>query len=256
VLTGPDYPGWPLIQDGNGVWQGPRNYILLYDEFIGGVMESVLGWANISVGTAASWGVNTVPQLDLGHPGVGILDTGTQNTGYGSVTLSASGGTAADQFAYSAGRLVQEWLVNLDYLSTNASDAYTLRVGFTDQSNADPIDGAIFRYTDNVNSGNWQCFAQNGGAGGISFNTSVAVTASPTGTAWTRLRIDGDAAGANVIYSIQDVPVWTNNTASTIFKTLARTSSPGANIVKSAGTNSRKCYVDYFWLYFKPTVAR
>lgn len=93
--------------------------------------------------------------------------------------------------------------------ASNSTERYITRQGLiTAAYNADPTSGIYFRYTDNVNSGNWQCVCRNGGSETV-INTSVAPAIT---TNWDKLEWRINAAGTSVEFFINNVSQGTTTT--------------------------------------------
>lgn len=76
-----------------------------------------------------------------------------------------------------------EWGLRVDDLG-EATKRYVLRVGWTGDNGGDPSTGAYFRYTDNVNSGKWECVNRLNDAE-TSSDSGISVIAGN----WTALKI-------------------------------------------------------------------
>jgi len=243
VGASPNYPGAFVIDDAGPKWLNPRNYMVFYEDFNGNISPIV----NASVGASATWTFNQ--PLDTGHFGIWRAMTGTTSTGTGCGAV----GLNASFMCFGSGVWVMEALINLELASDDTED-YIFRWGFGDAlTGGAPADGAFFRYNDNVNSGNWQCITANNSTYTTN-NTAVAATFSTTGGAWTRLNVAADAAGANIIFSINGTSVATNSANIPI--TVARATAPYIIMQKTLGTTTRVCDVDYWTWFYKPTTPR
>ena len=178
--------------------------------------------------TSASGGSNN-SNSETGKPYCRDWTLGTSTTGFGS----AKNGSNAALF------LGNNWYWRIDHIFkilqlSNATDRYTMRLGFIDADNAEPTDGVYFRYVDNVNSGNWVLVARSNNVESTS-NTSTAAS-----TNWTRLTITINPAGTLAEFFISGTSVGTLNT--NIPTAAGRQTTMGWSFIKSAGTTDTNCF--------------
>lgn len=130
--------------------------------------------------------------------GIFRLTSGTSaNTGLAYI----SNGSVAFNFKPSMFALTGIDRINLS-VASDGTNRYIVRSGFMTQSyNSEPTAGVYFRYTDNVNSGKWQCVCRSGGTETV-INTT---TAPKITTSWDKLGIVINAAGTSVEFFINDV---------------------------------------------------
>lgn len=168
-----------------------------------------------------------------GHPGCLVLTPGTTTSGNAFIgTFGAYNGCV--KLGY--GEWIIEECVYLTHLS-DGTDRFTVRVGMGDKTSGNPTDGVFFRYTDNANSGKWECVTRNNDTETAS-DSGITVAA----TTWYRLSIHINAAASSVAFYIDGALVATNTTN---IPTTGRNTSFMNSMGKSAGTNARYALLDY-----------
>lgn len=91
--------------------------------------------------------------------------------------------------------------INMNQLS-DATNRYIIRVGLiTAAYNSNPASGIFFRYSDNVNSGKYECVCRNANVETV-INTTIAPAIS---TNWDKLEWRINAAGTSVEFFINNV---------------------------------------------------
>ncbi len=158
------------------------------------------------------------------------MDTGTTSTGIAQIRTSQNmilGGATGKYIMNHAG-------VFLTTLSTSG-ERYNVRIGRP--AGADGI-GLFFKYTDNVNSGRWQCIAHNG-------STSVTISAGtgPTASIAQEFTIVYDQSG------VDTAKFYINNTlVANISGSLPANFTNGyagsISIEKVVGSTNRSLFVD------------
>lgn len=188
---------------------------------------------------ASGTGANTSGAASgQGHPGVVNVATGTTATGRcglggGSVRLGA------DALTFGV-------VLRPGALSTSGQ-RYTIWAGLNNSGSGDGAEGVHFRYSDNVNSGNWQAVCRNGGTE-TAIDTGVAAAAS-----WTKLGFTVNAAGTSVEFFINGTSV---GTITTNIPTASTTTGQPINVIKSVGTTSSVTEVDAYWYIWTLGTAR
>lgn len=130
-----------------------------------------------------------------------------------------------------------ESMIRLTALSSG-TQRYTFRSGFLDSVTADATDGAYFRYTDNVNSGQWQLVCRNNGA--ETFTNSLVAPAAAT---WYRLTVIINPAGTLGEFFVNGTSIGT--CAASIPTGVGRGTGFGSTVIKSVGTTSSTVDLDY-----------
>lgn len=159
------------------------------------------------------------------HHGVRQFTLGTSTTGSGSAW--AGGSDIIGPLGNS-----QYWrfdlLMKIQQLS-NATDRYTIRLGFIDSNTAESTDGAFFRYTDNVNSGKWERVTRSNGT-----ETATDTTITAQSSNFSLFTVIVNPAGNNAQFFIDNTSVGANT--ANIPTGAGRDTSWGIMFLKSAGT--------------------
>lgn len=147
------------------------------------------------------------PGLNVGgtaaHPGIIVANAdGTPNF----LVLSITPNTNKGPFVLGGGSLNINWVLDLIELSS-VGNSYVYYIGFSDTDtlfaglSAEPQDGCYFRYTDTVNSGNWQIVTANAGV------RTTNNTSTPAVTGFQNFGVQVNSAGTSVAYTINGVAV-------------------------------------------------
>lgn len=196
-------------------------------------------------GTGATAVASTVGVAE-GHLGVISLATGTTTTGRTLITNDC-------QMYAENGPLVFETMFRLEDLS-DGTNQFTFRAGVVSSSTNTDATGVFFKYIDNEASGNLQAICRNGAS-----TTATDLGLTLVADTWYRARFEINAAWSEVKFYVYgdgsssvnsatittDIPV----TGTTIFPL-------AGGIYKSAGTTSRRAYLDYAKLHKKLTSPR
>lgn len=122
-------------------------------------------------------------------------------------------------------------------VSSDATNRYTLRIGFLDNVTGEPVDGCYWWYTDNVNGGLWQCVCRSNNVqtivgdsssfvpGGITEYSVVVTDIAGTRTAKFYRRALGTANPFLVATITTNIPFSTN-----------RDTGYGIAVIRSLGT--------------------
>jgi hypothetical protein len=189
--------------------------------------------------------VTNLPNAAINQIGFCQYQTGTTSTGY--VTHTNEGFVGA-QFFFGGGAWVFETYVNVETLS-DASNRFRFIAGFGNSAtNAAEGNGAFFTYDEGgtqngtAASANWQTQTCIGSVRTLTTTTSVV-----TAGAWTKLRIEVNAAATSVAFYINGTLVATHTT--NIPKWLNANNPRGFNvkqsIAKTIGTTTRSVFCDY-----------
>lgn len=247
-------PGSQLIFDGtNLVWFDPSKHCVLFDDFVGffrgGACLPAIGWADFNNGGAgAAPSFNLIANVDTGHPGVLLCNTGTTTTGSSGITLANFQGSEFAPWKMGAATFYFKTVVKIPVLS-NGTDRFTAIFGVLDgffgSSNAG--EQLLFLYSDNVNSGNWVIQSRTNNGTITTVNTSVAVN-----TSWNTFEINMNAAATSCVVKI-------NGTIVATITTNLPTINPcgfGYEIIKSLGTTNTTLLADMFYGFINLTSAR
>lgn len=206
------------------------NFIKDEQEFIGATVPG--GWQ--SSGTL-NWGFTTFPAQNR---------WGVARLRYTSAGASVNGGIASCLLG--AGVCYFELATKMDNLS-DGTDSITEVAGLGDQTGiAIPYsNGVFFRFSQAVDSQKWQCVTCSNGTETV---TSSGVASS---TSWVKLACK-ITDNTQALFYINGSVVATNTanipTNAAIGQVLT--------MAKTAGSTERNHYIDYFNVYFKPTVTR
>lgn len=222
--------------------------LVLEDDFTGGIGTSSQPFIAASSGTGASV-ANTGYTGEQNRVGVAVLATGSTTTGYASVHTAS-----AALVRLGGGEWRARAIFRLEDLS-DATDTYTLRIGLGDSQVAgEPTDGCFLRYTHGTNSGKFEAVTRSNGT-----ETATDTTVAAVADTWYRLEIIGNATSSEVAFWIKegtdDLTLRATNTTN-IPTAAGRETAVQASILKSAGTNSRSCYLDVLALRLAFTTAR
>lgn len=187
----------------------------------------------------------TAGQTYANRFGFAQLQTGSTSTGRAAVATAN-----IDQIVLGSS---PHYFASIILTSANLSDAtnrYNIVSGFADTlSGANQINGIVFRYRDNLNSGKWQIYSASSSGGSASADTGITVAAST----FYKFEIFVDAAGANAYCYINGSLVGTV-TSTTIPKGTGEPTGVASFILKAAGTTSRLFHCDY--MQFSKEVVR
>lgn len=188
--------------------------------------------------------VNTIGITTLNALGIVSLDLGTTTTGRASVSSSATSGV---KLGSGRARFASKAAV---HVLSSGTETFTTRLGFIDSNSGESTDGCFFRYTDGVNSGEWQAVTRSNGTE-TATDTNIAVVAD----AWKLFEIDVNAAGTSVVFKIDGTTVATNTT--NIPTGSGRETGYGAMALKSAGTTATSAvYLDWLEVEYLFTTRR
>ncbi|WP_407522658.1 hypothetical protein PDL71_15420 [Lacibacter sp. MH-610] len=218
----------------------PRGWQWEYPEMIYDIkFHSMTGSTNprLTTFTANGGFVGAFNAYPLGMNESAIFVTGTNSNGVSGFRLNTS--QSVPSFSMSTRYMVMQHRVVFSHTS-NSTDRFVFYAGSRDVEQTDGTSNSIFwRYTDTLNSGNWQLVIVDGG-GTTTINTSTAVDDStiynlvvqkePT---FIRAFINGTKVGEAVLTE-----------PATVFPVLMN-----AAIVKRSGTAERRFLIDKIRLY-------
>lgn len=202
-------------------------------------------WSTQINGTGAV--ISGIAVGSLNALGIFSLDLGTTIAGRAALYSSSSG--VASNVLLGLGRARIQAKAAIHTLS-NATDSYTTRVGFIDNSGSESTDGVFFRYTDGVNSGKWQAVCRSNNV-----ETANDTGITPVADTWHLMTVDVNAAGTSAAFSIDGSVVQTITT--NIPVGAGRELGYGMLAIKSAGTTATSGgYVDFMEVEYDFTTQR
>jgi len=213
-------------------WVNARTHYLFTEDWVYHGLVGYAGW-----GTGGNSGNISSEAQGNGLMGV---HTSTSSTGTRALTPNSA------NLIFGEGKVVGQFRGKIPTLSTG-SERFIVHVGFLD-GEIGGTDGAYFRCTDNVSSGNWEACTESNNS---ITATDTGVAATTNYTDWT---IVVNAAGNEVKFYINGTLVRTET--NTIPTGASRATSFGFGIQKSIGTTQRDFYSDYIQVYKKFTTAR
>lgn len=233
--------------------EDPSRSALVYEEcfFRGtsGVYDGSIAQAVSGTGAATSDGSGEVTDPGLGAEGTGVHHPGMININTGTTTsgrcaLAASQNLAAGNVILYAGG-VRAGIVLRPGALSSGGQTYVARVaGLGDSVTGDSSNGVYFRYTDTVNSGNWEAVVQSSGE--FAIDTGEA----PTTTQFQKLEWVLNDAADEFEFFIDGVSVGTIDSGDISLPTAISISMIPASIIKTAGSTSRLISVDAYWYAF------
>jgi len=229
--------GIPVWEDTNYPTQETR----LFEDWHGDAVAT-LRW--LDADTASGVSATGLAVADSNHQGILELDNVAASSAAIRYLGGVTSGSCTSGFILGGGILTMDWLVRVSDLST-AGERFSFMVGMFDTATTQ-VNSVRFLYTDNVNAGNWTISAQ---AASVTTNTDSGIPV--VADQWYKLRAVVNAAASSIEYFIDGVSV---GTVTTNIPTVAI--APRASLAKTVGSASRPCYVDYFRLYQRLTVAR
>lgn len=191
------------------------------------------GIQTLSTGTGAT---TTKQEGAAGHIGMISLTTGT--TSSGRTALAAP----LDSFhvELGSGKVRFGVVAKLNTLS-DGTNRYTIRMGLGDILDGEHLSGVYFRYTDNVNGGDWEAVAREFGSE-TTLDTNIAAT-----SVWHTFEFEVNAAGSSVEFFIDGSSVGTITSGNIPTGQSNLTTFAPAIIKKSLGSTSRSMDLDAYW---------
>ena len=208
-------------------------------------------WSDFLGSAAAPWAVvnnGTGANVVFTNAGGGNARFGlaTHSTGSTSTGRSFVGSNNQDAMEFTGGAHVFETSITCVSNVSTSAERYILYAGFFDSLTATPGEGAYFRYSDDVNGGDWECVTVSASTETLT-DSNVAVTA---GT-FNKLRIEVNGAGTEAKFYIDGTLVATHTTN---MPGSTDRLGVGVNMRKTVGTTARTLRNDY--IYHKAEVTR
>lgn len=200
-----------------------------------------------STGTGAATATSNAT-IATNRPGTFRSTTGTTTTG------RAAFGSTTNALALGGGLTLYETAVNVTTLS-DATNRYSMVVGFYDSTTANQVDAVSFVYdeggvsTGSTASANWQVVTSSN-----STRTWTTTTTAVGAGTWVKLGIIVNAAGTSVGFYINGTLVATHT--ANIPTGTARALGFGSQILKSVGTTARTVDIDYLQAEMEFTTPR
>jgi hypothetical protein len=202
--------------------------------------SSTVPWGN----STANGGTNAFTQPGTGNARFGLVNLGTGTTSASARTFVGS--TNQDAMEFGGGAHVFETAGTLINNLSSSTERFIVYAGFFDLLTDTPAEGAYFRYSDNVNGGDWECVTVSGSTETLT-DSNVAVTVST----FNKLRIEVNGAGTEAKFYIDGSLVATHTTN---MPGSGDRFGVGFNVRKTVGTSLRQSRWDY--LYHKAEVTR
>lgn len=160
-----------------------------------------------------------------------------------------------DGFNLAQGSFRVESVIRITALS-DGTDTFTIRTGLMNANSGDPGHGAWCEYSSAINSGEWQCVTDAGGAE-VDVDSNVAVAANT----WYRIIItyNPQESTPTVRFYIQRIgtdasPVLVGSDSTTITST--NLGIYALAVDRTAGTTSRVAQIDFASFMIRPTASR
>lgn len=206
------------------------------DHFIGAFAD----WAATQSGTSAAATIGAVADPG-GHPGICQCVTGVNSTGKAGVLTSAN----TVLLSSSTGTCYFRTDIRIPSLSDD-TNTFVIRAGIATDNSGDSANYVFFRYTHNVNAGNWQGCTRQASGTEATVDTGVPVVANT----WVALQWIYDSSVPSVTFLVNGVSVGTITTA--IPNSAGQTMQGNIYILKTTGGTSRTLEIDYAYLAPNP----
>lgn len=205
--------------------------LFFYDDFIVNTTAGSTALLTTVSGFGAAVALDNTKATNA-HHGILRLTTGTTATGRASINTT----TTLSQIFFSGGQVAFQTSIFIPTLS-NATQRYSLRIGFGDNVAAGNfVDGVYIEYDDSL-SANWQ-YATSSNSTRTKNNSTVTVA-----TGWNELKIIVNSTGTNADFYINNTLLGSITT--NIVTTLVRATGVVIKIEKSVGTTASLIYCDY-----------
>ena len=218
---------WAPATPAGGSAFDPATKSETWSDFLGANAQP---WTTLTNGTGASTSFSNSGGAP--NPGVISLSTGTTSTGRAAVGSNNQDALVLGTYAHTFSTAV--------LLFTNVSTAterFIVEAGFLDALNG-PTEGVYFRYSDNINGGNWECVCSSGGS-----STTVDSGTAVADTVWYRFDIEVNAAASSVVFKLN------GSTVATITTNIPSGTGERVGVLvsnrKTVGTTARQTRVDY-----------
>jgi len=225
-----------------GTLRKPNNFIISeFNDFTRASAGELTATTAGTGGTSTTFS-GTSPSL-VNHPGIWQIAGGSANA-TGIIREAFDVYTFGGATTYSF-----EFMIYIPTLS-DGTDTYKLRIGLLDTASTitpdtESTDGVYFKYDSTV-SANWIIYAVK-----TSGSASTTTSSTAVATGWTTLRIDISTTPTANFYVNNGASIGSHS--SNVPNTTTDRCGMLARIAKTAGTNSRSCYIDYWSKYITST---
>ncbi len=211
------------IGSSGGGSANPSTTVTQFDDFIG---KEQAFWQR-GEGGGGSFTNNSV--VTAAHPGT--IDLILAATGSAATWIATKGG-GNNPVILGGGEIQIFWSVQTPTLSDGTNNRFNVYSGLIDNEGSESDNGVYFSYTDNVNSGKWECVTA---SGGVRTRTDSGVTAT---TSFVSLQAIINAAATSVDFYINGTKVATNTT------NIPTTNpcGPGSQIINNGVSNTSPIY--------------
>lgn len=201
-------------------------------------------FTDCSSGASSGWVLGTYG-VDGTEKAMGVLYGTTGTTATGQAGYYINSGSLVFGFGHAFRLRGRNALVTL----STVTERFTKYWGFGDTNlTGDMVDGAYFRYVDNVNSGKWECVTS------LNSVRTVADSGVTAVTTYSIFEVRVNSTGTSVAFYIDGALVATNTT--NIPNTLARATGILYKIEKSIGTSGTDIAQDWYDLTITRASAR
>ncbi|MGL5830926.1 MAG: choice-of-anchor Q domain-containing protein, partial [Candidatus Altimarinota bacterium] len=201
-----------------------------YHDMLGVTTDSAIS-SQVS-GTSAANSATAITSV-AAHSGVVQHTTGTTATGRAAMMSINPNNILLGNSWYWR----YDSMVRITTLS-DGTNRFIYRNGFLDSPSAEPTDGVYFRYSDNLNTGQWQLVCRSNGT-----ETATASTSAPAAATWYRLTIIVNPAGSSAEFFVDGTSIGT--CASNLPTGAGRGTGFGSFMLKSVGLTARTIDLDY-----------
>lgn len=205
-------------------------------------LTTQMGWSALATGTGSSVGYS-VYGLNTTEKAIGAVECNTGSTAAGRATLSKGSGTVLLTIGLAFRFRVRSAVAVL----SNGTDRHTSSIGYGDTPTASgsQVNGAYFRYTDNVNGGKWQAVCSSAST------ETVVDTGVAANTQYSVFDISVNAGGTVITFQIDNnAPVTISTNIPIVAVGLVH------RVEKFVGTANAKLAQDWFSHLISSTTAR
>jgi len=234
------FPCTEVISDGAlPVYGNNLKYIYYNDDFISGHTVSNQGW-NVTLTGSGTANPAVASLIESGHPGIINVTTAAATNDRTTYSIFLNSGTYTCTYGTGGGPAILKLLVKIPTLS-DATDTFSIKLGFGSDSSMPNRDALYFQYTHGSNSGNWQMISRVASGTTTTTNSSTAAD-----TNWNLMEIRINSDCTSVGFYINGSQVANSPVTATLPAGANSGVGPFVQILKSAGTNVRNILLDYY----------